>query len=114
MSQNKCQEIREEYLQVVSEKCENSRFSDGLNGHSGIRGFPGGPVVKNRPCNIQATVSSTPGWGTEIPRGMGQQSPRVAAPEPACATVRPDSHISKYFLKVLRNKRKIGHLQAQI
>ena len=53
MSQNKCQEIREEYPQIVSEKCENSRFSYGLNGHSGIRGraFPGGPVVKNPPCN---------------------------------------------------------------
>ena len=53
MSQNKCQEIREEYLQVVSEKCEKSRFNDVLNCPLRRRGrdFPAGPVVKNPPRN---------------------------------------------------------------
>ena len=32
--------------------------------------FPGGPVVKNPPCNA-GDVGSVPGQGTEIPRGGG-------------------------------------------
>ena len=30
-------------------------------------GFPGGPMVKNLPCNVEDT-SSIPGQGTKIPR----------------------------------------------
>ena len=30
------------------------------------RHFPGGPVVKNLPCNA-GDVRSIPGWGTKIP-----------------------------------------------
>ena len=32
-----------------------------------MRGFPGGPMVKNSPCNAEDT-SSIPGQGTKIPR----------------------------------------------
>ena len=37
------------------------------------RAFPGGPVVKNLPCNARG-VGSIPGQGTKIPRKLGQLS----------------------------------------
>jgi len=33
--------------------------------------FPGGPVVKNSPCNA-GDVGSISGWDTKIPHVMGQ------------------------------------------
>ena len=55
--------------------------------------FPGGPVVKNSPCNA-GDVGLIPGWGTKIPH-MGEQlslhpnywacAPQV---ESLCATVK--------------------------
>ena len=33
--------------------------------------FPGGPVVKNPPCNA-GDMGSIPGGGTRIPHAMGQ------------------------------------------
>ena len=36
--------------------------------------FPGGPVVKNPPCNAE-DMGLIPGWGTKIPHGMGQRRP---------------------------------------
>ena len=38
--------------------------------------FPGGPVVKNLPCNAQ-DVGSIPGWGSKILHAPGQGSPRT-------------------------------------
>ena len=38
---------------------------------SGIRDFPGGPVVKN-PFSVAGDVSSIPGWGTKILHAKGQ------------------------------------------
>ena len=38
-----------------------------------LRNFPGGPVVKNLPCNA-GDVSSIPGQGTKIPHAPGQLS----------------------------------------
>ena len=38
------------------------------------RDFPGGPVVKNLPCNAGA-MSSSPAWGTKIQHVMQQLSP---------------------------------------
>ena len=35
--------------------------------------FPGGPVVKNLPCNV-GDVGSIPGWGTKVPYALGQLS----------------------------------------
>ena len=32
-------------------------------------GLPGGPVVKNPPCN-SGDAGSTPGWGTKIPHAI--------------------------------------------
>ena len=37
-------------------------------------GLPGGPVVKNPPCN-SGDAGSTPGWGTKIPHAMEQLIP---------------------------------------
>ena len=36
--------------------------------------IPGCPVVKNPSCNA-GDAGSIPGWGTKIPRAMGQLSP---------------------------------------
>ena len=36
--------------------------------------FPGGPVVKNSPCNT-GDVGSVPDWGTTIPPAMEQLNP---------------------------------------
>ena len=33
--------------------------------------FPGGPVVKNPPCNA-GDKGSVPGWGAKIPHALGQ------------------------------------------
>ena len=50
---------------------------------SSIRDFPGGPVVKNPPCNA-GHVGLIPGWGTKIPHATEQVSlclaTRVCAP----------------------------------
>ena len=35
--------------------------------------FPGGPVIKNMPCN-KGDVGSIPGQGTKIPHAAGQLS----------------------------------------
>ena len=42
--------------------------------------FPGGPVVKNLPCNAR-DASSIPGWGTKIPYAMKQLSPPATTTE---------------------------------
>ena len=44
-------------------------------------GLPGGPVVKNPPCN-SGDAGSTPGWGTKIPHAMEQLIP--PQPERPC------------------------------
>ena len=44
-------------------------------------GLPGGPVVKNLPCNA-GDAGSTPGWGTEILNAMEQLIP--PQPESLC------------------------------
>ena len=43
--------------------------------------FPGGPVVKNLPSNAGNT-GLIPGWGTKIPRAMGQLSRHAITKEP--------------------------------
>ena len=43
--------------------------------------FPGGPVVKNRPCSA-GDVSLIPGPGTKIPNAAGQLSPCGATQDP--------------------------------
>ena len=50
--------------------------------------FPGGPVVRNPPCNAGDT-GSIPGRGTKIPHAARQLSSRTSTREPtqsgACA-----------------------------
>ena len=41
-------------------------MKSGLQGH-----FPGGPVVKNLPCNV-GDMGLIPGGGTKIPHATGQ------------------------------------------
>ena len=51
--------------------------------NSSVRDFPGGPVVKNPPCNA-GDAGLIPGGGTKIPHAMEPVSPcmatRVRAP----------------------------------
>ena len=42
--------------------------------------FPGGPVVKNPPCNAGDT-GSIPGQGTKIPHAAGHLSPPATTAE---------------------------------
>ena len=57
--------------------------------------FPGGPVVKNLPCNAGDT-GLIPGWGTNTPYATEQLNPcmrhnqrnQVASSEPACGNRR--------------------------
>ena len=46
-----------------------------------MRDFPGGPVVKNPPCNAE-DGGLIPGWGTKMPRASGQLSPCAPTTEP--------------------------------
>ena len=48
-----------------------------------IKGFPGGPVVKNLPSNA-GDMGSIPGQGTKIPHAAGQLSPCATTTEPVC------------------------------
>ena len=50
-----------------------------------IRNFPGGPVIKNPPCN-PGDKGSVPGQGTKILHAAEQPSPGATATELACAT----------------------------
>ena len=43
--------------------------------------FPGGPVVKNLPCNAGDTCS-VPGQGNKLPHALKQLSPHAVTPEP--------------------------------
>ena len=52
-----------------------------------IWGLPGGPGVKNSPCNA-GDVGVTPGQGTKIPHAMGQLSLSAATTEPKCQNKR--------------------------
>ena len=69
------------------------------------RDFPGGPAVKNWPCN-GADMSSIPGQGTKIPHAMGQLSPLAIAREPAHLNRSPHvpqlrpTQPNKHFLKI--------------
>ena len=51
------------------------------------RDFPGGPVVKNLPCNAE-DVSSTPGQGTKISHAEEQLSLCEATRESVCCNER--------------------------
>ena len=42
--------------------------------------FPGGPAIKNLPCNA-GDASSIPGQGTEVPQASGQLSVSIATTE---------------------------------
>ena len=46
----------------------------------GARDYPGGPVVKNPPCNA-GDLGSVPGWGTKIPHAAEQLSLHIATRE---------------------------------
>ena len=48
--------------------------------------FPGGPVVKNPPCN-SGDADSIPGWETKIPYAEKQLSPRTTSRETPCAAI---------------------------
>jgi len=45
-----------------------------------LRDFPGGPLVKNPPCNARDT-GSIPSWGTKIPHVVEKLSPCTATRE---------------------------------
>ena len=62
-------------------------------------------MVKNSPSNARE-VGPTPGWGTKIPRAVGQLSPCPTAREPR-ATTKIQGH--QNFLK--KNKSGLAHLK---
>ena len=65
--------------------------------------FPGGPVVKNSPCNAWY-LSSVPGWGTKIPHATEQLSLCVATAELTGATTRePVHHKERSYMTQLRS-----------
>ena len=76
-----------------------------------VREFPGGPVVKNLPCNA-GDMGSVPGRGTQIPHAMGQLSLHTSRQNP-CATVKrchvaqpgPSAAKEKQTSKYLPNKK---------
>jgi len=45
------------------------------------RDFPGGPVVKNLPCDAE-DLGSIPGWGTKTPHAMEQLNPGTTTIDP--------------------------------
>ena len=45
--------------------------------------FPGGPGMKNQPCNAE-DVDSIPVWATKIPHATGQLGLRPTTPESPC------------------------------
>ena len=58
---------------------------------AGLGGFPGGPVVKNPPCNAGDTGLS-PGRGTKVPHAAEQQSLRPQLESPCTKTKAPVRH----------------------
>ena len=46
-----------------------------------MQGFPGGPMVKNLPCNA-GDLGLIPGQRTKIPHATEQLSPATATTEP--------------------------------
>ena len=46
----------------------------------GMRDFPGGPMVKNPPCNSR-DAGLIPVQGTKVPHAVGQLSPRTTTTE---------------------------------
>ena len=59
-----------------------SGSNDPENCQTRHRYFPGGPVVKNLPCNT-GDAGSIPGRGSKIPHAMRQLSLRAITREPA-------------------------------
>ena len=81
-----------------------------------LRDLPGGPVVKNLPCNV-GDSGSVLGQGTRIPHATGQLSPR--------ATTRESMHRNKGPSKLQRTVApeltpdhyrvpECGHLDPQV
>ena len=60
-----------------------------------LRDFPGGPVVKNLPCNAEV-VGSLLGQGTKIPHAEEQLS--------LCTTMRDSMHHNKILM---HHKKKL-------
>ena len=58
-----------------------SNFCDVVLSIENMWDFPGGPVVKNPPCNNAGGASSIPGWGTKIPHSSERLSLRVTTRE---------------------------------
>ena len=48
-----------------------------------IQDFPGGPVVKNLPCNA-GDMGLIPGWGTKTPHTEEELSPSIPTRESMC------------------------------
>ena len=81
-----------------------------------IRGwnFPGGPVVKNPPCNAGDCTGSgsIPSQGTKIPCAVGQLSPHPTVKDPTCHNwdlTQPK--IRTYVYTYIRVKKKNSGLQ---
>ena len=69
-------------------------------------GLPGGPVVKNLPCNAE-DVGSIPGWRTKILHATVQLTPGTTTAEPRSRNQR----IHRPQQKILRATTKTPHSQ---
>ena len=67
---------REVFLNQKCDCCLDSLLPKDSEGD-----FPGGPMVKNSPCNSE-DAGSIPGWGTKIPCVKGQLSLCATTTEP--------------------------------
>ena len=65
----------------------------------GHRDFPGGPMVKNLPCNA-GDVGSMPGWGTKILHPLDQLSLHTTISESTCHNRR--SHMPQLIPKAAK------------
>ena len=72
------------------------------------RDFPGGPVVKNLPCNA-GDVGSIPGWGTKIPRATEQLNLQAVTTEPMSHNWAHEPQLEYARNKVLHDAKMIPH-----
>ena len=66
-----------------------------------LSGFPGGPVVKNLPCNA-GDMSSTLGWGTKISRAVEELS--LSTPTREFVRCNRNSHMTQ--MKILQLQQR--------
>ena len=73
-------------------------------------GLPGGPVIKNLPCNA-GDMGSIPGWGTKILHALEQLSTLPPQLESPCPAVKDPARCKEY--PACHNATKTQHSQKE-